>query len=477
MRIKCLEVNMEKENDFSTFDIRVLGDSFYDGMYITDGEGITLYVNSAYTKMTEIKKEDIIGKSIVELEGRYFKNAVSLRVIEQKKIVASIGESLINHRKMLVTGCPIFDENGNVYRVVVNNRDITDTLLMKEELEHSKLKIKTIEESSSKSKREIEYLREQTLTSGLIGSSREIRYVIRQIHQVADTEASVLITGETGVGKEIVANEIYENSRRYGKPFIKVNCAAIPKELVEAELFGYEKGAFTGASPKGRIGLFELVNNGTILLDEVGELPLNVQAKLLRVLQSKELLRVGGSEAVSINPRVIASTNRDLRKMIGENLFREDLYYRLNVFPIYIPPLRERLGDIPLLVAHFLDRLNKKYNKNIRPDASAISVLFNYSWPGNVRELENIIERLVIINEVDGVIDSSQLANLLRIKQEAEEPQKENRGLYEILEEMERKLIFEALETYGTTRKAAAALKVNQSTIVKKAKKLNINLK
>jgi len=287
-------------------------------------------------------------------------------------------------------------------------------------------------------------------------------------------DVTVLITGETGVGKEVVANAIRVNSAREKGPFVKVNCAAIPATLLEAELFGYEKGSFTGATTTGKMGMFELADKGTLLLDEIGEMSLELQSKLLRVIQHKEVNRLGGTRPIQTDVRILSSTNCDLKELVRQGKFREDLYYRLNVFPIVIPPLRERREDIELLVRHFLAMFNTKYAKAVVIEPGGMQILQRYDWPGNVRELQNIVERIVIISEAALTVSGSRIAGLLDMEPFILDESADHMGLYELVEETERRMIEKALQVAGSTRKAAAMLKIDQSTIVKKAKKLGI---
>lgn len=299
------------------FDFRQIGDSLYDGIYITDGDGNTLYINSAYTRITGIKPEEVIGKNVSDLvRSGLYKNAVTPEVIRMKKQVNAMGESSRNGIKMLITGNPLFDKAGNVKKVVVIDREITDLLAMKAELEESQQKIKAVEDATIKKKQEIEHLRSMQLNTNLIGSSVEMQQVIKQISQVANLDVTLLITGETGAGKEVVANEVYLQSSRNNGPFIKVNCAAIPATLLEAELFGYEKGAYTGAATSGKMGLFELADKGTLLLDEIGDMPIELQSKLLRVIQYKEIVRIGGTKPIKLDVRILAATNCDLKELV-----------------------------------------------------------------------------------------------------------------------------------------------------------------
>ena len=467
------EINLLKE-----LDLREIGDHINDGIYISDGTEKTLYVNKAYSRITGIKPEEVLGKYVSDLvkEGLY-KFAVTPEVIKLKKQVNSIGESLRNGTKMLISGDPIFDDEGNVKKVVATNREITELLAMQAELEASQKKIKAVEADKNKGMLEIEHLRRLNLSSGLKGRSSEIQQVVMLIHQSAGLEVTVLITGETGVGKEVVANEIYNHSMRKNGAFIKVNCAAIPSNLLESELFGYEKGSFTGASSAGKIGLFGLADKGTILLDEIGEMPLELQSKLLRVIQHKEITRVGGRVPVKLDVRIIAATNSDLLDLVKQGKFREDLFYRLNVFPISIPPLRLRTDDIEDLTEHFLKIHNTEYNKKVQIERSGIDILKEYNWPGNIRELQNIVERLVIVSAPRAKIGIEQIRKILGVDLSIPGVPDKEVGLREIVEDVEKRTIEKTLLLYGTTRRAAAVLGIDHSTIVKKAKKLGIKIR
>ena len=292
------------------------------------------------------------------------------------------------------------------------------------------------------------------------------------IQTVAGSDVSILITGESGTGKELIANEIYQRGRRYGKPFIKVNCAAIPAELLESELFGYEEGAFTGARKSGKIGMFELANTGVLLLDEIGDMPFSLQAKLLRVLQQRELRRIGGNRVIKLDIQIISSTNKDLREEIRKGNFREDLYYRLNVVPIEVRPLRERKEDIPVLAQHFCQTYNKKYGKDVRLTAEAVKLLTEYHWPGNIRELENMVERMVVTNTTGSINRFTVYSNLASpAGGHAAAEGVGKRSLKDLMGDYEKEIILLTLEREGTLRKAAACLGIDHSTLIKKMKR------
>ena len=311
--------------------------------------------------------------------------------------------------------------------------------------------------------------------SNIIGNSRKMQEVFHLISQVAKSNANVLLLGESGTGKELVANAIHYNSLRAAKPFVKVNCAALPGNLVEAELFGHEKGAFTGAT-RQKPGKFELANNGTIFLDEVGALILESQGKLLRVLQEKEMERLGGTQVVKVNVRLIAATNIDLSEAVETGAFREDLFYRLNVYPIYLPLLREREADLLLLSDFFLEKYSQEYNKDIRRISTpAIDALTRYHWPGNVRELENCIERAVLLCE-DQVIHSYHLPLTLQTAEETGTQQ--SMSLEEAVSRFEKDMLIDALKSSrGNMRKAAAALETTERIFGYKVKKYGISPK
>jgi Nif-specific regulatory protein len=297
--------------------------------------------------------------------------------------------------------------------------------------------------------------------------------VYAQVAQVARTNTTVLIRGESGTGKELIARAIHYNSLRADQPFIKVSCAALPESLIEAELFGYEKGAFTGAYTRKK-GRFELADRGTLFLDEVGDLPLSVQVKLLRVLQEREFERLGGTETIKVDVRLIAATNRDLEQAMREGTFREDLYYRLNVFTIFLPPLRERKSDIPLLADHFLEKYARLHGKDIRRISTpAIDMLMSYHWPGNVRELENCIERAVLVCE-GSVIHSHHLPPTLQTAEASGTVPRLSLG--EAVAAYEKDLILDALKTTrGNISRAARLLNTTKRILGYKVKKYGIN--
>ena len=370
----------------------------------------------------------------------------------------------------MITSTPIFDDDGEVVLVETNVRDLTEICSLREMVARDKNELKQ--------RRSLEFIKDRKVDM-VVCDENTIRTLLLA-DSVTKVDSTVVLCGESGVGKEVFAKYIRDNSNRKDEPYVRVNCGAIPENLIESELFGYEKGAFTGANKNGKIGLFEMADHGTIFLDEIGELPLNMQVKLLRVLQEQEIERIGGTKPIKIDVRVIAATNRKLEKMIEEKTFREDLYYRLMVFPINIPPLRERKKDIEPLVNSFLKELNARYKENKHFAESCITILENYQWPGNVRELKNIVERAFIISNSDEITtesipitDANAHTNKYRKVREGylvdtDLPMEESMRNLEILY-MDR-----AFEKYGNVRDAAESLGMSASTFVRKRQKNNM---
>lgn len=461
------QLELYKKIQLSPFSI---GDAISDGICLVDNKGIIKSISKGYTEITEITEDEVVGKHVDTLiKDGYFSEAVSLAVIKKKKKVSSLSVIIRNNKKVLITGTPFFNEAGEVSYVLTVMRDLTELIKIKDELEEAenKSKIYLDELKSLKNK--------YRKTEGIIGENIKIKELKELIKYVAKTEATVLITGETGSGKEVFARQIHLEGSRKNMPYIKVNCAAIPDSLMESELFGYEKGAFTGAQNKDKLGMFEMANGGTILLDEIGEMPINLQSKLLRVIQEKELMRVGGTKTIKLDVRIIASTNENLNELIKTGKFREDLFYRLNVVPIKIPPLRERKDDIPILANNFLERLNIKYNKDKRFEDIALATFQYHDWPGNVRELENAIERLVVIND-NKYINSTEIANMVGMDKISLPVLENDMPLKKAVEMLEKELIENALRKHGSTYKAAKVLGVTQPTVFRKAKALGIPL-
>ncbi len=441
----------------------------YDGIYITDQDGITLYTNSAIERITGIPKEYYIGKSVDQLIKRGILNAsVTHKVVKLRRTVSVVQDNFAG-KETLITGSPVFNAEGEIEQVVTNIRDLSDL----NELMHELTKAN---ELNNQYKQEIEKLRKITSKDGVVFVSDKMKMIYEIAERISDIDATVLILGETGVGKDVLARNIYNRSIRSKKgDFIKINCGAIPADLLESELFGYEGGAFTGANQKGKPGMFELAESGILFLDEVGELPLQLQVKLLRALQEREIQRIGGTKPKKIDVRIIAATNRNLSEMVKSGDFREDLFYRLNVIPITIPPLRERREDILALTDLFLTKANEQYKFSKEIDSRLKEYFYQHDWPGNVRELINIVERLVVLTD----------NRILSINDLPEEYQPENRNqpnlnatltLKEAVERAEKEILTKAAQTYQTTYEIAEALESSQATIVRKLKKYRLKV-
>ncbi|OLN28565.1 sigma 54-interacting transcriptional regulator [Desulfosporosinus metallidurans] len=436
--------------------------SSYDGIYITDGECLTLNCNEAYQRITGISASEVVGRTMHELvEAGIFDHSVSILVMEGRKNITITQTIKKTNKQVLVTGNPIFDENGYIFRIVTNVRDVTELYNLQNQLQKSK-------EQTLLYETELRHLRsQQAEDTGIIYRSICMSKIIELSLKLANVDSTVLITGESGTGKELLAKLIHKHGKGINKPFIKINCAAIPEQLLESELFGYDSGAFTGAKKEGKPGLFELAHNGTLFLDEVAEMPLLLQSKLLRVLQERQIIRVGGTKPLDVNVRIIAATNRDLPKMVKEGNFRGDLYYRLMVIPIELPPLRDRKEDIPLLVKHFVDTLNNRYDYKYHASAQLLNVLSDYPWPGNIRELSNIIERLMITTNEDE-LSVDLLPETIYRKDVLPEY---GTQLQDAAAQAEAYLISKTYEEWKSWTKVAEILGVNKSTIYRKALK------
>jgi transcriptional regulator with PAS, ATPase and Fis domain len=494
---------MEKGTTYkrNLIDIFAIANIVSDGIYVVDKNRLIVDVNKCFADTIGIEEAKLIGRNmqfvwdeeiynkeeafivldhkdkmpmmamVNQIDNSKLKSkrprAIGLMALEEKKEVSVITRIERKNKTVIMTGIPFFDESGEVLFVITVIRDVTEFIKLREKLE-------ALENDKEIYLNELKYLRESQMQTDLVGKAEGVEKIRNIIKQVAKTDVAVLITGETGSGKEVVAREIYKNSIRKNGPYIKVNCAAIPEALLESELFGYEKGAFTGAQNKNKLGLFQMATGGTILLDEIGEMPLKLQSKLLRVLQEKEITRVGGANSIKVDVRVIAATNQNLQEQIKKGVFREDLYYRLNVFPISLLPLRERREDISILTYHFLEICSKKYNKSKNIEKRAVEALELYDWPGNVRELQNIIERLMVIND-EPIIKKTDIVNTLgKGALFSGIIDNSNLNLKEAVNSLEKDIIEKALKKYGSTYKAAAVLGIDQSTVVKKAKVLGI---
>lgn len=450
--------------------------SSYDGIIVINNKGEIVRANNSSCKLLGINKkpEEIIGSKFQSFNTTSAKILDSImKSIKSSSRTATYTFTNGEAKEIVVTGSGDFNEENKLERIIINIRDITELNELKNEIERTR-------EEKSRYSAELKELRVKHLQiNEVISRSSAMRDVLQLAVRVAEVDSTVLITGETGVGKEVVAKLIHNSSSRNDKSFIQVNCGAIPENLMESELFGYEPGAFTGAGRQGKIGLMEMANGGTLFLDEIGELPLNLQVKLLRSLQEKQIYKVGGTEPVVLDIRIVAATNRDLEQMIREGKFRRDLYYRLNVVHINIPPLRERKEDIAPLANHFLQKFNDKYKKNIKISSEVYDTFENYDWPGNVRELENAIERALILSQGEWVevehlpsymknSNSIEMEDCLKIHANKVIP------LKDALAEVEKEIIRLALKKHKSIRKAAKALGVTHTTVNRKKREYGI---
>lgn len=446
-------INKHKLND-------AIISSFTDGLLIIDKEGCLEYINQTGAEILGIERDRSIGRHVSELVD--FKPVI-LDVLKtgqgyvDKEFIVSDRTGIKTH--FIKTAVPIKDDDGNIVNVVDTFR-----------------KIKRVQKLVNQMTGAYSNFR----FDDIIGNSTNLKKCIETAKIAANSTSNVLITGESGTGKELIAHSIHSHSDRRDQPFVTINCGAIPRELLESELFGYEGGSFTGASAKGRTGKFELADGGTIFLDEIGEMPLDMQVKLLRVLQDKKVTRVGGYNVFNVDVKIIAATNKDLIKLCDKGLFRKDLYYRINVLNVKIPSMRERKADIPLLVEYFINKYSLRLDKNVSEISSdALALLIKYDWPGNVRELENVMERAVNICE-SSMITEKEIHSDLFVNDNISNDSSTNFACEnEIvpLEVLEERAIRQALEaSNGNITTAASMLKVTRNTIYNKVKKYNLDI-
>lgn len=452
--LKMMELNRHLINTFHSY-----GD---ETLMIANGDGVIEFAGEKTARDCGVSTEWLVGKNVYDMESQgVFTPSVTKKVLETKQPSVVIQKVKAGGERVSV-GMPLEGKSGRIKKVLSITRDYSTQIKI------SKI-IAELQGTATLSDNETESDSNRD-NDNIITCSDKMLEIKLLIKMIAPTKATVLITGETGTGKEVVARNIHNFSDRKNMPFIKVNCGAIAHSLMESELFGYEEGSFTGASRGGKIGLIEAASGGTLFLDEISELPIDQQVKLLHVLQEKMLIKVGGTEIIDVDVRIIAATNKNLEEEVEKGNFREDLYYRLNVIPIDLPTLKNRREDVSLLAKYFFNRFCDMYNKDMRFSNKAISALEKYAWPGNIRELENTIERLVLttskpIITVDSlpekIMNSDEMSSAVKVSRIVK--------IDVAIREVEKELIKMAINEYGTTTKAAEALGINQSTVSRKA--------
>ncbi|MDA2582390.1 sigma 54-interacting transcriptional regulator [Bacillus cereus] len=446
---------MVAEKERVLMDLKDVFEYAFDEIFVTDEQGIVVRVNSTCERHYQLAAEELVGKHVKELQkdGIFYPSA-TLEVIEKKRPIELV-QTTKSGEYLHVRTRPVFDDEGNLRRVISYSRDLTELYQLRQKVEEMDNQLKTYKKE----------LRETYEHEGLIFKSLAMQKIVDTIKKVSVVDSTVLVLGETGVGKSRLVRHLHEVSHRKHESFYEINCAALPTNLIESELFGYSGGSFTGANREGKKGLLESAHKGTLFLDEIGEMPLEIQAKLLQVLQEKTFRPIGGRELKKVDVRIVAATNRDLSEMVKQGTFRKDLYYRLNVIPIAIPPLRERTEDILPLIYHYLQHFNKKYGRDVKLTPSTLQMFVGYPWEGNNREIENVIERIVIT--VDDVVTVEDLP--LSMQEAAVE--QSGQSLYKMLEEVERNIILKAYKTYGSSYKVAEFLQISQSAATRKIKK------
>lgn len=459
----------EKRNEISNIkdlnlELDSIIDSSYDGILVIDKNHNVERVNSSYLKMVNLKKENILNFNIKDLENnKIIYPSAALLAFKEKKDITIVQST--NNKRLLTTATPVFSEDSEIARVIVNARDIKELDMVVDNNYNSseKLKIQINDKNNHYNN-----------MTHIVCKSEKMKRILNVADKIADTNSTVLITGPSGVGKEVVARYIHNLNKSRDK-FIKINCGAIPERLLESELFGYETGAFSGARKEGKPGIIEEANNGTLFLDEIGEMPLNMQVKLLQVIQEHKVTRIGGVKQIDVDFRLITATNRDLKKMVNNGDFREDLFYRLNVIPINIPALVERTDDVKPLFDYYTEVFSKKYNKEVKFDPEVSKVLLNYNWPGNVREIINLLERIIVTADQNSIIKKNIVKNHLNQFNEGENLEdiivNDIVPLKKAVDEVEKKLLKLAKKEGKTTYEIAEILGVNQSTVVRKMKK------
>jgi len=430
----------------------------HDEIFVTDGKGVTIYCNKTFERNYGMSRSEIMGKNVWHLLNNGYCNQSPLPMVIENKKEVTIEQETGTGRKLVITATPVLDFNGEIEFIVENCRDIT-------ELERIKVKLEKTQKQMEIYKKEVENLRKSAFEDNqLIFNSDKLKSIMDLIKRLSNIDSTVLILGESGTGKTAIAKYIHENSSRKDGPFITINCGSISTQLLDSELFGYTSGSFTGAKKEGKIGLVELAEGGTLFLDEIGEIPLALQGKFLQLIQEKTFTPVGGIKPKKVDIRIISATNQDLGALVKNKTFREDLYYRLKVINIDIPPLRERKEDIEELTRFFLDKYNLRYNLYREISEETIEKLINYSWPGNIRELQHIIEQLVVTVPQKIIKPEYLPTYILEELLTTSTLDLAHIESYEAaIEDFERKLIKEAYDKYKSSYKIAENLGISQS--------------
>ncbi len=449
--------------------IEQLCDTFRDAICVTDRDGVVVLVNKRHAELTGLPREKMLGRNVRDMvQSGVLDVVLNPRIVESGEKISSV-QNVHNGRTVLLDGYPVKDAEGKVVFVVTVIRDITALTELREEITNQRELLETFQSMNAEGVTGNQYPR--------VVRSQSMQRLYAEAAGIAETDATVLLLGETGVGKDVVARHIHSTSHRAEAPFVKVDCGSIPENLIETELFGYVPGSFSGASKNGKAGLVEAASGGTLFLDEIGELPMIMQSRLLRVLQDWEVLRVGATVPKKVDVRVIAATNKDLEHEVAKGTFRSDLYYRLKVAVLHIPPLRSRRVDILPLAQSFLTYYSRKYRKNMRFSREAEAILEEYAWPGNVRELENLVQGLVVTCR-QGEIEARDMAGIRpRVHSESgndgyELPSIEGRSLKSIMKEVENSLLKAGLKRYGSISELSRQFQMDRSTIFRKVKEL-----
>lgn len=451
-----MEKEKNREMEMLNAELEAIIETALDEIFVTDQNGVITRVNSVGRRYYNTQGKSLIGMHVEDLFNQgIISTSGTLKVIEQKAPV-EIFQKTNTGSYLHVRSYPLFDKEGKLFRIVSYSKDLTELLELKKKIESMEEQLENYKKENSQS---IEL-------DGIVSKSDSMKQILTLVKKIAEVDSTVLILGETGVGKSAIAKVIHQLSKRKYKEFNEINCAALPETLIEAELFGFEGKSFTGAPSEKRKGLIETTNGGTLFLDEIGELPIHLQGKLLHVIQNKVIRPIGSRQSISVDVRIIAATNQDLEKKIKEGKFREDLYYRLLVIPITIPPLRERKEDIIPLVNYFLSKFNKLYDKNVSFSPKVVSVFLDYQWNGNIRELENIIERLVVTADSDEITTRNLPNNFKQLTNKLS-----GKTLGETIEEIEKKVILDSYTKHKSSYMVAKELGLSQSTANRKIKK------